>query len=365
MNFTNSTRHCILFEIVLKFKYNIKGVVFPFRDGCLQPHSRERNESMLDQYLIDYFMPMTEEEKNNLQRKAGIPTEEVYPPRGGTDTYSRYIPPAQMITTHMHPRYNETWEHQHDYVEMMVCLHGSVTHFLGSGSKITMVPGEILLINRYASHAIEETGDQDLAINFIIQPEFFDYTIHLIGRDNLLGRFLLDALRAGKSCIPYLYFRVADDRKIQHMLQSIIYCCIEEQEDFQRNLRIEIGALFLRLLSYQNSAMPTMAMSKWDNLAIEVIYEIQVNYADFELKKIAKTHGISSAYACKVVREATGKTCTELLQQRRLEMAKWMLRNTRNNIADIANAVGYNNLSYFYLLFKEHCGMSPREFRGL
>ena len=318
----------------------------------------------MDQYLIDHFMPLTDEEKDNLLRKTGVSVADLQPESGGTTTYSRYLPPQKMITTHMHPRYRETREHKHDFVEMMVCLHGSVTHILSDGSQITMVPGEILLINRYASHAIRETGGEDLAINFIIQPEFFDHTLELVGRDNLLGRFLIDALREGKSCIPSLYFRVAGDRKIQHLLQSIIYNFIEMQDDFQEKARIEISALFLHLLSYQNAASPIMAMRKWDNLAAEIIYEIQLHYADFELKQIAALHGISSAYASKVVRQATGKSCTELLQQRRIEVARQMLSATNETVAVIGAAVGYNNLSYFHTLFKEQCGVSPREYRG-
>ncbi|MDY2835601.1 MAG: helix-turn-helix transcriptional regulator, partial [Candidatus Aphodomonas sp.] len=64
------------------------------------------------------------------------------------------------------------------------------------------------------------------------------------------------------------------------------------------------------------------------------------------------------------VRQATGKSCTELLQQRRIEVARQMLSATNETVAAIGAAVGYNNLSYFHTLFKEQCGLSPREYRG-
>ena len=61
---------------------------------------------------------------------------------------------------------------------------------------------------------------------------------------------------------------------------------------------------------------------------IELLQEIRQNYADFVLRDFARRKHVSSAYLCKVLKEATGKNCTALLQERRIEKAKRMLRET-------------------------------------
>ena len=39
------------------------------------------------------------------------------------------------------------------------------------------------------------------------------------------------------------------------------------------------------------------------------------------------------------------------------------MRNTDKNVDEIANAVGYENLSYFHRLFAARYGLSPKKYR--
>ena len=53
----------------------------------------------------------------------------------------------------------------------------------------------------------------------------------------------------------------------------------------------------------------------------------------------------------------------ELLQKHRMETAARLLRRSDMNIQQIISLVGYENTSYFYRLFHERYGLSPREYR--
>ena len=53
----------------------------------------------------------------------------------------------------------------------------------------------------------------------------------------------------------------------------------------------------------------------------------------------------------------------ELLQKHRMETAARLLRRSDLNIQQIIAQVGYENTSYFYRLFHERYGLSPREYR--
>ena len=68
-------------------------------------------------------------------------------------------------------------------------------------------------------------------------------------------------------------------------------------------------------------------------------------------------------YLSRLVRQTTGKNYTELLQEKRLSQAAWLLRNTGKRVDEIANAVGYENLSYFHRLFAARFGQSPKKYR--
>ena len=88
-----------------------------------------------------------------------------------------------------------------------------------------------------------------------------------------------------------------------------------------------------------------------DALVQAALTEITQNYREASLSNVARAYGVSLAYVSECVRAQTGKTYKELLQKHRMETAARLLRRSDMNI------------SYFYRLFHERYGQSPREYR--
>ena len=63
------------------------------------------------------------------------------------------------------------------------------------------------------------------------------------------------------------------------------------------------------------------------------------------------------------IKRRTGKTYTQLVQEKRLAQAAFLLKNTDGNVDQVAHAVGYENLGYFHRIFREAFGVSPRNYR--
>ena len=101
----------------------------------------------------------------------------------------------------------------------------------------------------------------------------------------------------------------------------------------------------------------TEAVSR-DALVRAALQEITQNYREASLSNVARAYGVSEC-----VRAQTGKTYKELLQRHRMETAARLLRRSDLNIQQIIAQVGYENTSYFYRLFHERYGLSPREYR--
>ena len=53
----------------------------------------------------------------------------------------------------------------------------------------------------------------------------------------------------------------------------------------------------------------------------------------------------------------------EYIQYYRISMAKKMLRESVENVAEIGTAVGYDSPAYFSKIFKKQTGMTPVEYR--
>ena len=83
------------------------------------------------------------------------------------------------------------------------------------------------------------------------------------------------------------------------------------------------------------------------------------------LSVYAREAYVSPGHLNRVVRSATGKSVGEWIDIARLGMAKRLLRDTEQPIAEIATAVGLDDSSYFSRFFKKHTGLSPLSFRKM
>ena len=59
----------------------------------------------------------------------------------------------------------------------------------------------------------------------------------------------------------------------------------------------------------------------------------------------------------------TGQTLNEYLLVARMNYAAMLLRTTQQDLLQISAAVGYDSLSYFIRIFKEHFKTTPKQYR--
>jgi AraC-like DNA-binding protein len=125
-----------------------------------------------------------------------------------------------------------------------------------------------------------------------------------------------------------------------------------------------MGLLFLHLLERTDCLQLSTGLRALERAAVELLGDIRTRYATFSAGAFAKAHGVSVAYISRIAREVTDSNCTALLQQRRLEVARQLLRDTDMRILSVCQAVGYDNSSYFYRIFERHEGMGPKAYRS-
>ena len=89
---------------------------------------------------------------------------------------------------------------------------------------------------------------------------------------------------------------------------------------------------------------------------------INQHYRDANLTDLAEDLNQSLSVLSRTIKQETGHTFKELLQEKRFEKASMFLSETDLPIADIMVACGYES-SYFYRKFKEKYQISPKEYR--
>jgi AraC-like DNA-binding protein len=94
---------------------------------------------------------------------------------------------------------------------------------------------------------------------------------------------------------------------------------------------------------------------------------VEANYDDelFGCPKLCEVLKMSRSHVHRKLVEETSYSCSEFIQQIRLEKAKELLINTNYSIYEVAFRVGYSDANYFSRSFSKIYGIPPSQFRQL
>lgn len=85
----------------------------------------------------------------------------------------------------------------------------------------------------------------------------------------------------------------------------------------------------------------------------------------FTIEELSRKYLINSASLKTLFKAVYGLPIATYMKKCRMEAAMKLLRETDRQIADIANAMGYETQGKFTRAFKEESGMTPREYRKM
>ncbi len=270
---------------------------------------------------------------------------------------------GKLIQVRPHTRFVHFPKHRHNYIEVIYMCKGSTVHIV-DGNRVVLQEGDLLFLNQNAVQEILPAGEEDIAVNFIILPQFFDTAFEMIGADdNLLRDFLVGSLCRNNQAVSYLYFHVAEVLPIQNLVENMVWSVLHNTLNKRSSNQITMGLLILQLLNYMDK-METGEKQVDQEFVISVLNYIETKYKDGSLSELSELMGYDLYWMSREIKKKTGKTYKELLQTKRMNQAAYMLTNTKIPVSEIIQMVGYDNSSYFYRKFKERYGVSPKEFRA-
>ena len=312
--------------------------------------------------ILERLRKITSEEQAILDGHTGI-YRDIYMRDGGdTVNSSKLLSSGKLITIRPHTRFVHFPEHTHDYVEMVYMCQGETTHLV-NGRPILLRQGDLLFLGQSARHEILEAGETDVAVNFIALPDLFTTTLSVIGEEETpLRRFLVDCLCGQSNGPGFLYFQVAQLRSVQNLVENLLLILIEDPQNKRKLSRMTTALLFLELLGHSETLITD---DQSDAAIFKVLQYIETNYSSGSFSELADQLHYDVSWLSREIKRKTGKTYTQLLQEKRLAQAAFLLRNTDRNVADISVAVGYENLSYFHRIFMSFYGKSPKHYRDV
>lgn len=313
--------------------------------------------------LLNRLREITAEEQDILSGKSQINTNLYMEGSSSVVDSRRLLDHGKLIQIRTHTRFVHFPKHTHNYVEVIYMCEGLTTHLI-NGEEVVLKQGELLFLNQNATQEILPAGREDIAVNFIILPEFFDQALLMIGEEeNLIRDFLIGCLRSEDTEINFLHFKVAEVLPVQNLIENLIWTIQNSTQNTGSINQLTMGLLFLQLMNYTDRV--TVGKDRLgQELMLTVLRYIEEHYKEGALSELASELHYDLYWLSRMIKRMTSKTYTELVQTKRLNQAAYLLSSTRLPVADIGLAVGYDNLSYFHRIFRTKYGVSPKEYRN-
>ncbi len=277
----------------------------------------------MDKKLLKQLSLITDEEKEILAGSQDINRSLYYKSEGSMSRQnevdaSLLLARGKLIDIRPHTRFIHFPEHTHNFVEFVYMCSGSTKHII-DGQRLTLHEGDLLFMNQHARQEILPADKDDIAVNFIILPQFFDSILNkLEGTSSALLDFIISCLTDKDMGGNYLYFDVASVLPIQNLMENAIK--YGEAADGTIDVRLSVNAI--------GDDLMVIIEDKGQGMTAEVFAHLQRLLREGENNSIHK--GIYNvhrriqlmfgmAYGLKLLQPASGGTRVEMRLPRQEE----------------------------------------------
>jgi AraC-like DNA-binding protein/mannose-6-phosphate isomerase-like protein (cupin superfamily) len=254
--------------------------------------------------------------------------------------------------------FNMPSKHTHDEFEIYYLIHGERSYFIEN--RIYHVrPGSLVFINRNTIHMTSQYGDsyhERVVIEMKSEP--LSSILACTGELSLSDFF---ARNQG------LIELTEDDQAYVLSLLDDISHEINARAPGYRLMTME---KLLRLLFFSqrylvhNEPAPSLSTMATHQKITEVASYISANCAEASsLDYVAKRFFMSKSYLSRIFKEITGYTVNEYINVNRIQKARVLLAESDLNITEIAEALGYDSITYFEKIFRKYTETSPLKYR--
>lgn len=282
----------------------------------------------------------------------------------------------ETIELHNYLFQNKT-PHSHDHYEFLIVLEGSLFQRI-EGKDYLYPAGYSCLINRNLSH-IESFNE---ATKVLFLGFSTDFIINLLNagrsayfaeeyeiRNTVLYSFIADDInnpgrKAYLDFIPTSHNTMS--KKILHQLADSLITTIMFPKFGSTYI---INGLLCSILQYlSNPKYCHCTCAEMDNNSDYLIFSrvehlLEENDGRISRAELSRKLNYSGDYLNRIVNKYTGVCLHDHGMKFCMNKAARLLSSTDEPISSIMTLLSFSNRTYFYRLFKEHYGMTPKEYR--
>ena len=201
----------------------------------------------------------------------------------------------------------------------------------------------------------------------IVPPEYMHYAVNYVAtisfvfeKKKNVNSMLYDKL---KKFFSLDKVTLVQDKSYQWIWKEIKECLTSNSEFDELRTKHALALVFLKIISFFDKESESDVLRN-SNIIYLIDNVISQNYGrKLTLSEIAKEMFLSERQVSRLIKKHYKLTFSEVLRDRRLEIASCLLRDTNKSIDEIREMVGFESQSGFFVSFKKKFGKTPLAFR--
>lgn len=261
-----------------------------------------------------------------------------------------------------HSRFRDYPLHQQDRVELAYVYDGTSREVV-NGHVFTLTRGQVLIVDSDAVHTTLPLGEGDIRIMVQIDKDYFDSSfLARLDTGSVLATFIVNAITRGAAHDGFIVFHSEGSRRLGVFMTEFLCEWYDPSSHSTKmlNLLLELIAEELAATCERDVASGAGAHR---GRALAVLRYIEKDCAACTLTKAAERFGMAPDSLSRMLKRETGQTFNQLVQRQRIAVAKALLAAGNQTVASVAEQVGYENMTYFYRIFKAATGTTPGAWR--
>lgn len=254
----------------------------------------------------------------------------------------------------------KTWLHRHAFYEFVYIDAGFTLHS-HDGRTSVLTAGDLFAISPNEAHSYTSSYHTNL-YNILF---FLDELSGL--QDEILQLPGMGELgRTGGAPFPVLHVGLSERRDLVLLLEKMKWENQTRGIGWQLNLKSELISflIFYSRLYGAGQAAKDESENGYYGYIYRALEYIELNYAsDIGSREISECTGLSCDYIARQFKSVLQMTPSEYIRRFRVAKSMELLKTTDMTAADIAQSVGFGDISLYSRVFKQLIGISPTQFR--
>ncbi|GEO46229.1 AraC family transcriptional regulator [Companilactobacillus kimchii] len=255
--------------------------------------------------------------------------------------------------------------HSHQFLELNYMYSGKCREVV-NGQEINLHQHDILLLDTGSKHKIDPLNENDILINFLfketdlsldflnnINQQYspsFSFVVNAIIGNNYDNHKNFLLLRESDSSLPFILEQIMNEYFFPKYFSNQI-------------IKNYIPIIFFEMARAVNVQVENEVIPN-NEIIVSILKNIEQNYANITLNQIAKEMNYSRNYVSNLIKNKTGKTFSNILNEQRMQHAYDLLTNTDLPIGIIIERIGMSNRTQFYNKFEQYYHEKPSKFRN-